>query len=685
MSKIDYTKLIITELTHIKNASIAQRDTWRIRAYTKAIEAIQSIDIPIHTIDDVQGVSHIGINTIKKIQEIIDTGKSKKADQVRNDPDISLIVQLTHITGVGPVLANKLVKIHHVSSIQDLLDRQKTLLTPRQQLGLKHFHDTMLRIPRTEMDTHHKYITGFSSKINATITISGSYRRGASDCGDIDVLIRDDHDIGTTILQTLIQLLKEENYIIDDIASGETKYNGYCRLSTGRLDISRRIDILYTTTTKYPFALLYFTGSGPFNQELRSQLSKKQLRLNEHGLKKKVVSKWFPVNTKHIKTEQDIFKLLNIPYIIPSKRTRESLISTSKPNTLNIKDIPTTIRTTQKHTTLRIKPTPDSSAKVTTINGHTIKSHTHGYSCNCDNWLYQSLTTNLRTCKHIKQLLGDIIDKPIQTKPSNGKIEPLLAQKWNPETTNPTGWWMSEKLDGIRAIWDGNNLISRLGNTFPAPKWFLDSLPKDIILDGELFSTRKNFQETVSIVRNSGLNKEWTKISYMVFDAPNIQKPFEERIQHIQTILKQHRYIYTKSLDQTKVINPEHVMTHHRYIESLGGEGVMLRQPGSKYVNGRSNTLLKVKSFYDAEAKVIKHAEGRGRNSGRMGALICLMECGKQFRVGTGFSDTIRNNPPQINSIITYRFQELTKSGVPRFPSYVGPRIDLDKALDYKF
>ena len=116
-----------------------------------------------------------------------------------------------------------------------------------------------------------------------------------------------------------------------------------------------------------------------------------------------------------------------------------------------------------------------------------------------------------------------------------------------------------------------------------------------------------------------------------------------------------------------------------------GGEGLMLRQPGSIYIQGRSNTLLKVKNFFDAEAIVIDHAAGRGRHQGRMGALICRMESGKQFRVGTGFSDNDRNNPPKIGSIITYRFQELTVSKVPRFPSYVGERIDSNRPKDYKF
>jgi DNA ligase-1 len=109
-------------------------------------------------------------------------------------------------------------------------------------------------------------------------------------------------------------------------------------------------------------------------------------------------------------------------------------------------------------------------------------------------------------------------------------------------------------------------------------------------------------------------------------------------------------------------------------VEAVGGEGMMLRQPGSRYENGRSATLLKVKSFHDAEARVLKHLEGAGRHKGRLGALLVEMPGGTTFSVGTGFSDSERENPPPVGTVITYRYQELSEAGVPRFPSYVGVR-----------
>ena len=111
-------------------------------------------------------------------------------------------------------------------------------------------------------------------------------------------------------------------------------------------------------------------------------------------------------------------------------------------------------------------------------------------------------------------------------------------------------------------------------------------------------------------------------------------------------------------------------------MESLGGEGLMLRQPGSKYETGRSATLLKVKTFKDAEAEVIGHQAGAGRHKGRLGALLVRLPDGTEFSVGTGLSDAERASPPGIGTVVTFRYQELSDGGVPRFPSYVGVRID---------
>ena len=185
----------------------------------------------------------------------------------------------------------------------------------------------------------------------------------------------------------------------------------------------------------------------------------------------------------------------------------------------------------------------------------------------------------------------------------------LLAHAWDNDQ-DLTGWLLSEKLDGVRAYWDGTRFLSRQGNPFHSPPWFTAELP-NIPLDGELWLGRKKFQRTVSIVRRQD-----------------------------------------------------------------GGEGLMLRQPGSRYESGRSSTLLKVKTFHDAEARVLEHLPGSGRHRGRLGALLVELPSGTQFSVGTGFTDAQRGDPPPVGSHITFRYQELTDGGVPRFPSFVRTRPD---------
>jgi DNA ligase-1 len=120
-----------------------------------------------------------------------------------------------------------------------------------------------------------------------------------------------------------------------------------------------------------------------------------------------------------------------------------------------------------------------------------------------------------------------------------------------------------------------------------------------------------------------------------------------------------------------------HLKNELARVEALGGEGLMLRQAQSKYVAGRSSTLLKVKSFKDDEAVVIGHQPGTGRHKGRLGALLVRLASGKEFAIGTGFSDKEREKPPAIGSTVTFKYQELSDGGVPRFPSYGGAREDV--------
>jgi DNA ligase-1 len=251
----------------------------------------------------------------------------------------------------------------------------------------------------------------------------------------------------------------------------------------------------------------------------------------------------------------------------------------------------------------------------------------------------------------------------------------LLAHPWD-NVADLTGWWMSEKLDGVRAYWDGARLISRLGNPFHAPDWFVASLPR-APLDGELWAGRKKFQRAVSIARRQDRSDAWRELTYVVFDAPAVDAPFEQRIETVKQELEAHRSLHARWHPHERCTGLDHLRAELARVEALGGEGLMMRQPSSKYEVGRSWTLRKVKTFHDAEARVISHVRGAGRHDGRLGALQCEMPDGTVFSIGTGLSDAERNDPPPVGSIVTYRYQELSNDGVPRFPSYVGVRDDV--------
>jgi DNA ligase-1 len=177
-------------------------------------------------------------------------------------------------------------------------------------------------------------------------------------------------------------------------------------------------------------------------------------------------------------------------------------------------------------------------------------------------------------------------------------------------------------------------------------------------------------------VRRQDKSDLWRELKYVVFDAPAISDPFERRLAALHDLFTSHPNEFARVLEQEACRDEEHLREELARIESLGGEGLMLRQPGSLYEAGRSTTLLKVKTFHDAEARVVEHLAGAGRHAGRLGALLVELPDGKQFSVGTGFSDAARENPPPVGSVITFRYQELTDRGVPRFPSFVRLHAD---------
>jgi DNA ligase len=265
---------------------------------------------------------------------------------------------------------------------------------------------------------------------------------------------------------------------------------------------------------------------------------------------------------------------------------------------------------------------------------------------------------------------------PAATTPATENQTPhlLLANVWNP-SIDPTGWWMSEKYDGLRAYWDGQKLWSRKGNLIHAPDYFLAELPRDIVLDGELWIGHGKFEETMSIVRSETPDDRWNRVRYMVFDAPQAKGTFEQRMQFLRTTVSEgNRFV--KVVAQVRCQSVAQLLAERDRVVREGAEGLMLRRPESAYEAGRSPTLLKVKPNDDAEATVIAYEPGKGKFAGKLGALRVRTDDGREFSIGSGLTDADRESPPAVGTVITYRFRGLTAKGLPRFPSYFRVRRD---------
>jgi DNA ligase-1 len=237
-------------------------------------------------------------------------------------------------------------------------------------------------------------------------------------------------------------------------------------------------------------------------------------------------------------------------------------------------------------------------------------------------------------------------------------------------------YWVSEKLDGMRAYWDGEKLLSRGGHPIHAPAWFTQGWPAEPA-DGELWSGRGGFQQAVSTVRRQTPDDAaWRQIRFMVFDLPSNPGDFTQRIAAYRLWVVQRQQPWVQPVEQTRV--PSHAALLRQLLEMdrAGGEGLMLHRGDALYRAERSDNLLKLKTHEDAEAQVIGHTAGRGKYAGMTGALRVRSADGREFRIGSGLSDALRRDPPSVGTWITYRYRGLNDSGLPRFATWLRVRTD---------
>ncbi len=245
----------------------------------------------------------------------------------------------------------------------------------------------------------------------------------------------------------------------------------------------------------------------------------------------------------------------------------------------------------------------------------------------------------------------------------------MLADTYQ-EGLDVSQYWVSEKLDGVRARWDGTHLLSRGGYVFTPPEWFTEHFPT-IALDGELWIGRKRYEDTASIVRKQFPHEGWRQVRFMVFDLPDHNGTFDERVMTMKSLASQIDSLYITIIQQRTFSNEEDLRKEWQSVLDIGGEGFMLHKKTARYMPGRSQYLLKFKSFTEAEATVIGYRHGKGKFTGHIGSLKVQIGTEIVFYIGTGLSNAQRRAPPPLHSRITFRHQGFTKNGIPRFPVFL--------------
>lgn len=265
---------------------------------------------------------------------------------------------------------------------------------------------------------------------------------------------------------------------------------------------------------------------------------------------------------------------------------------------------------------------------------------------------------------------------PVSTPAWSDTAPGMLLAKVYAADVDVTQYWVSEKFDGVRAQWDGHILRFRSGGRVPAPAWFTANFPA-LPLDGELWIGHGRFDALSGTVRKTEpVDAEWRQVQYLVFELPGASGDFSARVAQMRTRVAQTGVPWLRAVGQTRVTDRAALMQRLDVVIKAGGEGLMLHRADAPYLTGRSDVLLKLKPWLDAEAVVVGYIPGTGKYRDMTGALQMEMPDGKRFRLGSGLTDSLRRHPPPLGTRVTYRYQHLTKRGVPRFPHYLRVRED---------
>jgi DNA ligase-1 len=268
-----------------------------------------------------------------------------------------------------------------------------------------------------------------------------------------------------------------------------------------------------------------------------------------------------------------------------------------------------------------------------------------------------------------------VVALPAQSAQTHSAEAPalMLPKVWQ-AGRSPVGFLVSEKLDGVRAFWDGTRLRFRSGLPMAAPDWFTAGLPK-VALDGELWLGRGQFDRLSGMVRSAQpQDADWRELRYMVFDLPGAAGNFAKRASELQALVQAADKPWLQAVVQSRVESVAALQMQLKQLVATGGEGLVLHRADALWEAGRSDALWKFKPVQDEDARVVGHLPGKGRNAGRLGALLLEMPDGQRFALGSGFTDAQRESPPAVGTVVTYRWRDHTPKGLPRFASFLRVR-----------
>jgi DNA polymerase/3'-5' exonuclease PolX len=320
---MNHTSSILSALEIMRRGELAKGEktsAFKARAYKKVMDQISGLGRPIQSYDDLAGVTGIGEKIEEKIKEILATGSLASAERVKATLSIDAVDELLTVHGIGPVKARELVAagIKSVAALKEAVAAKPSLLNATQKMGIKYHATATLRIPREEMTVHEDVLQAFMPKGLEGVVV-GSYRRGAADSGDIDMLLTPKVAGGSALFKAFVEALKKSEYILDELVSGDKKWMGYVRVgSADKAGKARRLDLLLTDPVEWAYALLYFTGSDKFNVAFRKYAGDKGYTLNEH-IMVPLKGSLAPL-PPGMKSEKDIFAFLGLRYVPPEER-----------------------------------------------------------------------------------------------------------------------------------------------------------------------------------------------------------------------------------------------------------------------------------------------------------------------------------------------------------------------------